>query len=119
VLSCVRTCRVGVDLLVGGRDAVALGLTRTPPVCALRPKTPERTRKCRQAKRKALRTPVKVGHVNGSLVTGVPCNVTIPLLGRTRTKLFGLAQVHFIVRANVRGARNSAPVTRRVVVARR
>jgi hypothetical protein len=97
-LSCARTCRLGVDLLVSPRDVRRYRLGSH----------------WRGAKR-----PLRVGHVGGTLQTGRPQTVVVPITARTvRGRLAGARSVHFILRVSVRGARRSKPLTKVIVVRR-
>jgi hypothetical protein len=95
VLSCARSCRLGVDLLVSPSDAKRYRLvkgTRRP------------------------RRPVRVGHVGGTLSTGVPTPVTVPIASaKTRHRLRG-GPVHLILRVAIRARGAGKPVTTVVVV---
>jgi hypothetical protein len=86
LLSCVRRCTLGVDLLVTPTDAKRYGLAKRKP-----------------------RRPVRVGHVGGTLPAGVPTSVTVPLSATVRRRLAGARVVHLVLRATVRGGRNDPP----------
>jgi hypothetical protein len=98
VLSCARTCRLGVDLLVTPADAKRYGLVKGD-------RTPKR--------------PVQVGHVGGTLPTGVPTSVTVPLTAKAKARLKGAKSVHLLLRVAVRGAKGATtgkPVTKAITL---
>jgi hypothetical protein len=97
-LSCARTCRLGVDLLISPRDV----------------------RKYRLGESwRGARKPLRVGRVGGTLQTGRPQTVIVPIASRAvRRRLAGARPVHYILRVGVRGSRRSKPVTRVIVLRR-
>lgn len=96
VLSCARSCKLGVDLLVAPTDARRYGLVK--------------------AKNRS-RRPVRIGHIGGTLQTGTPSSVTIPITSpKVRARLRTAKVVHYILRVSVRGRTASKPVTTIVVV---
>lgn len=97
-LSCARTCTLGVDLLVGIREARRLKLV-------------DRSTRLRRA--------LRVGHVGGRLQTGEASTVSVPISSaRVRRRLAGARSVRFILRVSVRSATRSRPVSRTIVVRR-
>jgi hypothetical protein len=97
-LSCARTCTLGVDLLVGAREARRLRLV-------------DRSTRLRRA--------LRIGHVGGRLQTGEASTVSVPISSaRTRRRLAGARSARFILRVSVRSATRSRPVSRTIVVRR-
>ena len=97
LLSCARSCRLGVDLLVAPADARRYHLVKGD---------------------KKPRRPVRVGHVGGTLSTGAPSTVTVPLTATARARLARARSVHFILRVAVRDGNRTVgtPVTKVVVL---
>jgi hypothetical protein len=97
-LSCARTCTLGVDLLIGKREARRLKLVD---------------------KGTPLRHALRAGHVGGVLQTGRATTVTVPIaIKAIRSRLAHVSSVHFVLAVTVRGARGSRPVRRSVIVRR-
>jgi hypothetical protein len=92
VLSCARSCTLGVDLLVSPGDAKKYHLTKKTP-----------------------KAPVKVGHIGGTLQPGQPTSVTVPLSAAATKKLAHASTLHTTLRVSVRGKKGTTtgkPVTK-------
>src|SRR3954452_7778920 len=98
VLSCARQCRLGVDLLVSPADAKRYKLIKG---------------------RRTPKAPVKVGHVGGTLPSGTPTSVTVPLSDKARSRLRDAKVLHVLLRVAVRGAKGQTsgrPVTKAITL---
>jgi hypothetical protein len=96
VLSCARSCTVGVDLLVSPADAKKYHLTKKTP-----------------------KAPVKVGHIGGTLQAGNPTSVTIPLRSSAAAHLRHATTLHTTLRVSIRGKKGTTtgkPVTKAITL---
>jgi hypothetical protein len=96
VLSCARSCTLGVDLLVSPADAKKYHLTRKAP-----------------------KDPVKVGHVGGTLQAGEPTSVTVPLSAAATRHLAHANVLHTTLRVSVRGKKGATtgkPVSKAITL---